>query len=634
MRPHTFKVLLLAAAVAIPCGGAAGDEAAGDGRLPAGLETFLEARLLESEGRYREAVETYEEAVRLNPGQTEIRVRLAALLVQVGLADRAAGLLSDADELDWYGLRVRALALAQVSARQPELVDDAERAIRAALQERDDDPNLMLSLGQVLHRSGQLAEAERIIADLRAGHGGSLQLVSYHARLLEELGRTEEAVGLYATCAAATSPIAYGCRERVVELLVELGRQGEAGALMVAWLEDDDLDQLMRAAVLLSDGGRDEHALRTVRRVLRVQPDSPRARTLEAYLLSSLGRYGEAAVRLRDLLRRNPDDVDLLLTSAWAEAKRGDVEQARVHLDRAWEGVAENAGSESARRVALSSARVELLNGSPLKARDWLARVAEPGGGGPEWIRLLAETYRREEAWREGLAAILRAQPTLSEQARPDARALEAEFRFRLGDDRAWPTLRTLLDGGREVEMLIALQVLQAVERWEDAEREAAAGLERHPQSRDLRFTRAVALERLGRIDEAAAELATVIERHPDDAAALNYLGYTWADAGIRLEEALELIERAVELEPENAAYLDSLGWVYFRLGDLDRAEHWLRRSVELGGDDGTILAHLGEVLLLKGDDDGRRYLRQALDMGCEDPERVRQLLGDDGVVD
>ncbi len=632
MRPHVLRAILLAATVAMPCGVVAGADVAGE--LPAGLEVFLDARLLESEGRYREAVESYEEALRLNPGQTEIRVRLAALLVQVGLADRAVELLDEDEALDWYGLRVRALALAQVSARRPDLVDDAERAIRAALAERDDDPNLMLSLGQVLHRSGELAEAERIVADLRASHGGSLQLVSYHARLLEELGSTEQAVDLYATCAAATSPIAYGCRERVVELLVELGREGEAGALMVAWLDDEDLDQLMRAAVLLSDGGRDEHALRTVRRVLRVEPDSPRARALEAYLLSSLGRYGEAAVRLRDLLRRNPDDVDLLLTSAWAEAKRGDAEQARVHLDRAWEGVAVDAGSEAAARVALSAARVELLIGSPLRARDWLARVAGGGAAGPDWIRLLAETYRREEAWSEGLAAILRAQPTLAEEARDDARALEAELRFRLGDDRAWPTLRTLLDDGGEVETLMALQVLQAVERWQDAEREAAAALERHPRSRDLRFTRAVALERLGRLDEASAELATVIERYPDDAAALNYLGYTWADEGIRLEEARELLERAVELDPENPAYLDSLGWVHFRLGDIEQAEHWLRRSVELGGDDGTILAHLGEVLLAKGDDDGRRYLRQALDLGCEDPERVRQLLDDVGVVD
>lgn len=615
--------MMLATALAVAGVAPAADETP----LPAGLETFLQARTLETEGRYREAVEAYQRALDANPDVVEVRVRFASLLVDVGLAERAVDLLHADDDLDWYGLRVRALALAQASARRPELLDEAETAVRAALAERDDDPNLMLSLGQVLQRRGDLAGAEKVIADLRASHGGSLQLVSYHARLLEELGRQSEAVDLYAECAASPSPVALGCRDRLVDLLIELHREGEAGALMLEWLQDDDLDQLMRAAVLLSEGGRNEQALRTVQRVLRLDSDSPRARTLEAILLSALGRYGEAAVKLRELLKRNPDDVDLLLSAAWAEAQLGNADAARARLDRAWEGVAVNAGSDAALRVALSGARVELRIGSSRTARDWLERIADPAGAGPEYVRLLAETYRRDEAWREGLAAMLRIQPQVTDAARQEARALEAEFRLRLGDERAWPVLRDLLDSDQQRPVLIALQVLQTTDHWSDVEREAAAALERFPDSRDLRFTRAVALERLGRVDDAAAELQAVIAKDPDDAAALNYLGYTWADQNVHLDEAVELVQRAVELDPENPAYLDSLGWAYYRRGDLAQAEHWLRRAVELGGGDGTILAHLGEVLAVRGDSDGRRYLQQALDAGCENPERVRELL-------
>lgn len=621
------RVVITSMVLAVALTVAAAEPAVEPPPLPAGLASFLEARTLESEGRYRDAVEAYQRAVDANPEVLEIRVRFASLLVDIGLADRAIELLGADDELDWYGLRVRALALAQASARRADLLDQAEAALRLALAERNDDPNLMLSLGQVLQRKGDLAGAEKVIADLRASHGGSLQLVSYHARLLEELGRPAEAVDLYAECAASPSPVAVGCRERLVELLIELHRDGEAGALMLEWLQDDDLDQLMRAAVLLSEGGRNEQALRTVRRVLRSQPDSPRARTLEAILLSSLGRYGEAAVKLRELLKRNPDDIDLLLSSAWAEAQRGNAEEARAHLDRAWEGVAVNAGSEAALRTALAGARVELVIGSSRTARDWLERVADPATAGAEYVRLLAETYRREEAWRDGLAAMLRIQPRVTDAARQAARALEAEFRLRLGDERAQPILRDLVASDDLRSVLIGLQVLQAVERWPEAERAAAAARERFPDNRDLRFSHAVALERLGRIDDAAVALEAIIAADPNDAAALNYLGYTWADQNLRLDEAVELVERAVELDPENPAYLDSLGWAYYRRGDLVQADHWLRRAVELGGNDGTILAHLGEVLAVRGDDDGRRYLQQALDAGCEHPERVRELL-------
>jgi Flp pilus assembly protein TadD len=103
-----------------------------------------------------------------------------------------------------------------------------------------------------------------------------------------------------------------------------------------------------------------------------------------------------------------------------------------------------------------------------------------------------------------------------------------------------------------------------------------------------------------------------------------------WADREMHLDRALELIAHAVALDPENSAYLDSLGWVHYRLGDLDQAEHWLRRAVDLGGNtgDGTIYCHLGEVLMVNGDrEEGRRYLLIGLDMGCEDPDHVRSLL-------
>ena len=114
----------------------------------------------------------------------------------------------------------------------------------------------------------------------------------------------------------------------------------------------------------------------------------------------------------------------------------------------------------------------------------------------------------------------------------------------------------------------------------------------------------------------------------PGDANAANYLGYLWADRDVRLEEALDLVNLAVEIEPENPAYLDSLGWVHYRLGAMEEAEYWLRRAIEFNGDDGTLLAHLGEILLASGEsEEGSRFHRLALDHGCERPDHVRSLL-------
>jgi Flp pilus assembly protein TadD len=592
------------------------------------LADFVQARVFESEGEYRSAVEAYQRAMEAAPGVREIRIRYASLLLDLGIADRAVSVIGDEQDLDWFGRRILALALAQESAANPAYVERAVTALNAALAERDDDPNLQLSLGQVLHRMGRTEEAEAVIAHLRQTRGGSPQLAAYHAGMLRQLGRRSDAVEVYAECAAVDFMGGVDCRESLVQLLIELDRPGEAGQVMLRWLDDTDLDDLMRAASLLYEGGLYSESLDTVERVLRAAPDAPRARALEAFLLAQLGRYPEAVTKLKALQKKQRNDLDILLSLAWATANTGDMEEARKWIDRAWEVVQEDAASDQASRVVLSAARVELSSGNSGRAREWLQRVADPRTGGSQLAYLLAETYRRDEAWQDGVAAMLRLQPQLDGSARLEARAYEAEFRLRLADSRGVELLRPLLESDNRRDVLLGLGVLQSVERWDDVDRASAEALERFPGDRDLVFTRAAALERLDRIDESAELFKQLVAADPEDAAAANYLGYTWADRGDHLDEALELISRAVSLEPDNAAYLDSLGWVHFRLGDLDQAEYWLRRAVGLGGTDGTVLAHLGEVLLRKGEnDEARLLLRQALDLGTDHPGHVESLL-------
>jgi Flp pilus assembly protein TadD len=592
------------------------------------MSDFVEARILQSNGQFREAVAAYERAVEKQPSVLEIRVRYSSLLVELGLSKRAVEVLDVEGDLDWYGQRVRALALARHSGRNPEALGDAEAALRLALDEREDDPNLQLALAQVLHREGKVAEAEQVIAEIRATRGGSPQLVAYHAALLRELGRDQEAAELYASCAAESFAPGEECRERLVQVLTDLGRPGEAGEVMLRWLEDDDLDELLRAASLLYEGGRNAEALRAVRRVLRQAPDSKRARTLEAYLLSSLGNYEEASAAFRALLRDDRENLDLMLAMAWATANSGDTEEARAWIERAWERVGQGSTPSRASSVALSAARVELVGDHTGRAKDWLDRVVDYQSAGEELAFLMAEAYRRDERWSEGVSALLRLQPRLQGRARTVAVVFEAEFRLRMGDADGQRMLRPMLDSSDPRDVLLALQVLQQLELWEHVERESLSALERNPEDRRLQFTRAAALERLGRTEQAERLFQDLLDQDPGDAASANYLGYSWADRGENLEEALNLISRAVTIDPENPAYLDSLGWVHYRLGDLDQAEYWLRRAVDLGGGDGTILAHLGEVLLERGEvDEARVLLRRALDVGCENPEHVEDLL-------
>jgi tetratricopeptide (TPR) repeat protein len=89
-----------------------------------------------------------------------------------------------------------------------------------------------------------------------------------------------------------------------------------------------------------------------------------------------------------------------------------------------------------------------------------------------------------------------------------------------------------------------------------------------------------------------------VLRLNPNHADALNYLGYSYSERGIHLDEALKLIEKAMTLKPNMGYITDSLGWVYYKLGDYERAVTELEKANQLTPDDSTISEHLADGYL------------------------------------
>jgi tetratricopeptide (TPR) repeat protein len=126
------------------------------------------------------------------------------------------------------------------------------------------------------------------------------------------------------------------------------------------------------------------------------------------------------------------------------------------------------------------------------------------------------------------------------------------------------------------------------------------AGLKVHPDNADLLYDRAMAAEKIDRLDLLEADLRKLIVLKPDHAHAYNALGYTLADRTTRYQEAHELIKKALEFSPEDPFIVDSLGWVLFKLGKLDESSATLQRAFDLRPDP-EIAAHLGEVMWANG---------------------------------
>jgi tetratricopeptide (TPR) repeat protein len=182
---------------------------------------------------------------------------------------------------------------------------------------------------------------------------------------------------------------------------------------------------------------------------------------------------------------------------------------------------------------------------------------------------------------------------------------------------------KILMDLARSTErpaVLSAADAWQRLDRYKEAIESAQAGLKNFPADPDLLFRLAASLEREKRHDESVAAFEELIKVRPDHAAALNYLGYMWAEKGENLERSLALIQKAVEIEPSNGAYLDSLGWVYYQMNKLEMAEKYLLEAVRLSPDDSAVEEHLGDLYEKMGNTDkAKLHWKKALALKPDD---------------
>jgi len=149
--------------------------------------------------------------------------------------------------------------------------------------------------------------------------------------------------------------------------------------------------------------------------------------------------------------------------------------------------------------------------------------------------------------------------------------------------------------------------------------------IEIYPDKPQLYFEYGLLLESNGMYQQAVVNMEKVIELQPEHAEALNFIGYTWADNNIHLDRALEYIKRAVELKPGNGYMADSLGWVYFRLGEFEKAKIELEHAIELEPGDPHIYDHLGDVYLsLKKKSKALQTYQKAYEMFKDEKNRTK----------
>jgi len=193
-----------------------------------------------------------------------------------------------------------------------------------------------------------------------------------------------------------------------------------------------------------------------------------------------------------------------------------------------------------------------------------------------------------------------------------------------------------------EPYIVLGLSYLQS-ELFEKASGAFEEGILHNPQNADLHFNLGTAYDKLNRFEDVVRAMEMVLSLDPHHADALNYLGYSYAERGIKIEQALTLTKRAVALKPENGYYVDSLGWAFYKSGMLAEALSEIKRAVSLVGDDPVIYEHLGEIYVqqrnmtdareawvhsLELDPSNEKLLQRFREQGMGDPsqeDRIQQ---------
>ena len=116
------------------------------------------------------------------------------------------------------------------------------------------------------------------------------------------------------------------------------------------------------------------------------------------------------------------------------------------------------------------------------------------------------------------------------------------------------------------------------------------------PTNARLHYHRGVSLDKLKLKKETEAAFRASIALNPNDAYALNYLGYWLLEEGGDPEEALGFIRTAIKQQPRNGYFMDSLGWGHFKLNQYKQAVLYLERAVMLKPVDPLITDHLGDA--------------------------------------
>jgi tetratricopeptide (TPR) repeat protein len=456
----------------------------------------------------------------------------------------------------------------------------AERAVRIAIYGQDID-SAQRAAERWIELQPERGEAQQVLAAIYIRQGDDekafyylKQVIESHsvvddqifASLLSLLAReknTETALKVSKRIADDYSGYAYA-NFLHGSLAANANQSKEALEYLDSALHIKDIPDAhaLRAKVLLKLGRREE-AVISLKRAVLSKPDNKQLRLAYARLLVDVKEYETARIEFEKLHLLAPNDPDLLYTLGLLSLESQRFDAAEKYLTR-----------------------LLTLNKRTNDARYYLGRIFESRNQPDKAV----SWYLQVTGGEYNFDAQIRSANLMAQQGKIDM---------------AMGSLEKMSDASQSKSSLVRIylakgEILQSVDRFKEAIEVYSKALTIIPGNIDLLYARGLTGEKIDNLELLENDMVTILKTEPDNAHALNALGFTLADRTNRLQEAYEYLKRAIEIKPEDPAIIDSYGWVNYRLGNNEEAIRLLRKALAQY-EDGEIAAHLGEVLWVTG---------------------------------
>ena len=542
------------------------------------------AELYRISGRVREAVEEAQQALKANPDDLNARRVLAHIYTQQigdaqanhideGMARRAIEqykIITDKDPKD-----VESLVMLGRLDRVIDNSVDAEAAFKKVLAVDANNEDAITGLASVYSDRGDARTA---------------------SELLEKLTKNNPSPRSFAILASNYESMhEYGLAADAYKKAIEL--DPARAELKSALAQDQAL------------AGRLDDALKTYQEVAQANPQDAQPYLGMARIYMEQRNFDQARKMSDKAKELDPDDLEVRYNEVALLQEEGKTTEAIAALKGILDSTARRSYDPAQR-----STRAKMLDelGSLYRSNEQYEQAADTfrqmavldPDSAPRAAGNVVDTYRLAKDY----AKAQQESDAASKKFPNDRYVREVRAQLLADQGKTEPAiaeLKKLLDGKNDRETYIAMaEVYQKGRNFPEmakaldaAEKLSQAG----KPDKEVLFLRGAMYERQKQYDLAEKAFRQVVDADPNNAEALNYLGYMFADQNIRLQEAQDLIKRALRLEPNNYAFLDSMGWVYYRLNRLDEAEQQLTRSLELSSKDPTIHDHLGDVYFKQG---------------------------------